>query len=74
MNQGANNWPLRGTKATEFEGGIRNVAIVHGNMLPESGIERDNFMHISDWYPTLINLAGGNSQSSDAYDMWPSIT
>lgn len=34
-------------------------------------------MHIIDWYPTLINLAGGKINQAtpvDGKDVWPMIT
>ena len=48
---GANNWPLRGAKFAEFEGGYRVNAFVSGGYLPD--IQRGNvteeYIHVSDW-------------------------
>lgn len=54
---GANNFPLRGSKTTEFEGGIRINAFVSGGIIPqEMRGERlgddHGYMHISDWCAT----------------------
>eukprot|EP00948_MAST-09A_sp_MAST-9A-sp1_P000778 g778.t1 len=56
---GANNYPLRGGKYSNFEGGIRVNAFVSGGYLPQHvrGTKNENIIHIADWYGTLCNLA-----------------
>ena len=54
---GANNFPLRGSKTTEFEGGIRINAFVSGGIIPEEMHGKrlgddHGYMHISDWCAT----------------------
>eukprot|EP01083_Nonionella_stella_P316956 1151965_1 len=82
---GGNNYPLRGGKASSWEGGIRGTAFVSGGYLPKSrrGQVENGMMHISDWYVTLSKMAGVEAHDYDAvskglpdvdgYNMWPLI-
>ena len=59
----ANNFPLRGHKATAWEGGVRGVAFVRGTNDKElfpvpAGSSTMELMHSTDWMPTLSSLAG----------------
>lgn len=62
------NYPLRGHKANELEGGVRVVAFVSGGFLPEGrrNGKIDGFMHIVDWYATFARLAGVDPQDCRA--------
>lgn len=59
----SNNYPLRGGKYSAFEGGMKVVAGLSGGILPKSivGSTFDGLLHISDWYPTFCQLAGGTA-------------
>ena len=71
------NTPLRDFKATVYEGGIKGASFVNWPGHVPSGIHITEPMHIVDWYPTLINLAGGKIKQPttiDGKDVWPMIT
>ena len=57
---GANNFPLKGGKTSNWEGGIRVNAFVSGGLLPESrrGVKVDGLSTIWDWYSTFADVAG----------------
>ena len=58
---GANNFPMRGGKFTDWEGGTRVRAFVHGSrqLLPleRVGTKFDGMMHACDVYRTFLELA-----------------
>ncbi|HQR92815.1 MAG TPA: arylsulfatase, partial [Sediminibacterium sp.] len=75
--QPGDNTPLRDFKATVYEGGIRGAAFVNwpGHVPAQQSIKEP--MHIVDWYPTLIGLAGGSLNQTlpiDGLNVWPMIT
>jgi len=81
-----NNYPLRGGKLTDFEGGIRAVTVVSGGALPEErrGQVEDGLMHIADWYVTFCAMLGVDPSDQtaidaglpdvDGFDVWPLIS
>eukprot|EP01052_Picozoa_sp_SAG31_P019295 SAG31_NODE_1401_length_8497_cov_4.386640_2_plen_673_part_00 len=54
------NWPLRGAKHSNWEGGMRAAAFVSGGLIPTSlrGSSSHVVAHIVDFYATICVLAG----------------
>jgi arylsulfatase A-like enzyme len=70
------NGPLRAGKGTLYEGGVRvpAVAVWPGKLEPGTVVNAP--LHMVDWYPTLVNLAGGSLAQKhplDGRDAWPAI-
>ena len=55
---GGKNTPLRGSKGTLFEGGLKVDAFIHSRMLDTKvvGTVYGNLFHVSDWFPTLLDM------------------
>ena len=71
------NTPLRDFKGTIFEGGTRAAAFATwpGRIPADQRVRQP--MHMVDWYPTLIKLAGGSLDQKlpiDGLDVWPMLT
>jgi len=83
---GANNWPLRGGKTSNWEGGIRVNALASGGLLPQAvrGTKQEGLIGIWDWYATFCALAGVDPTDVsakavglppiDSINMWPLIS
>lgn len=83
LNGGANNFPLKGSKTVDLEGGIRVVSFVSGPLVPEEmrGQKLEVFTHIADWYATFAALAGVDAVDHkgvehgvppvDSINLWP---
>ncbi|XP_054721614.1 arylsulfatase B-like [Uloborus diversus] len=75
-NATGSNFPLRGAKFTLLEGAIRGTAFVWSRFLRNMRKVSNELMHITDWLPTLLALAGGNPaelQDIDGFNQWSSI-
>ena len=59
---GSTNWPLRGSKFTPYEGGIRSYTILKAPDLSATNIRWSGLVHVTDWLPTLLKIAGGKKQ------------
>jgi arylsulfatase A-like enzyme len=71
------NGPLRAQKGTVYEGGVRVPAFAtwEGHIRP--GTVVNSPLHMVDWYPTLLGLAGASPAQTlpiDGRDAWPTIT
>ena len=58
---GTSNAPLRGYKFQEFEGGIRTAGIVNSPLI-RGGLVNEALIHVTDWLPTLLNIADNGVQ------------
>jgi arylsulfatase A-like enzyme len=74
---GATNGKLRARKGTLYEGGTRVCAFANWPAHIKPGTVINEPLHIVDWFPTLVNLAGGSLTQKhplDGRDIWPVIT
>lgn len=53
------NSPLRGGKGSLYEGGVREPMIVYAPNITEAGSVNHSKVIIEDFYPTIVELAGG---------------
>ena len=82
----ANNYPLRGSKASDWEGGYRAVGFLAGGFIAtaiphRAGAKLSGSVHIADWYATVCALAGvdprddraaaANLPAVDSLNLWP---
>lgn len=72
---GGSNYPLRGRKTQVYEGGLRVPAFISwpGHLKP--GVY-DGAIHVADWMPTLMHLAGYRPKADlkwDGRNIWPDI-
>lgn len=73
----SDNGPLKAAKGTLYEGGIRGCAFATWPGRIPAGQKIDVPVHVVDWYPTLLKLAGGNLEQPlpiDGLDLWPVLT
>lgn len=71
------NGPLRGGKGTLYEGGVRAAAFANWPGRIPAGATLQEPMHVIDWYPTLVKLAGGSLEQKrplHGRDVWPMLT
>lgn len=70
------NGPLRAGKGTVYEGGVRVAACAAWPGRIKAGGAVDQPMHVVDLYPTLLKLAGVQSEQKlpiDGVDVWEAI-
>jgi arylsulfatase I/J len=80
------NYPLRGGKMGNFEGGTRGAAVLSGGFVPQArrGTVATGFVAIEDWYSTICGLAGVDPDDKaarsaglppiDSLDLWPYLS
>eukprot|EP00055_Hartaetosiga_balthica_P008219 m.29807 g.29807 ORF g.29807 m.29807 type:complete len:699 (+) comp6184_c0_seq2:200-2296(+) len=81
-----NNYPFRGSKHSDYEGGVRVIACVSGGFLPSNmrGTTVKGMMHIVDLFATFSHLAGVDPKDKqarehnlppiDSINMWPLLS
>lgn len=62
------NAPLRGGKATMYEGGVRGPAIVAYPNHVQAGSRSDEVIQSSDFYPTLLDMLAIKPRSKQSFD------
>jgi arylsulfatase B len=75
-NLGARNTPLRGAKATTFEGGMRVPAFLRWPGHLKAGTQSAQVLTAMDVFPTLCGAAGVKPQNKLTFDgknLWPMI-
>ena len=55
---GGSSFPLRGAKASTWEGGVRVPAVMWGNVGLKSGVDVDQVCKTMDVIPTFLSMAG----------------
>jgi len=86
---GGSNWPLRGGKGSNFEGGTRVMALVSGGLVPPArrGAVERGLVHGADWLATICGLMGAADAcredararaaglpALDSLDLWPLLS
>ena len=76
LTAGGNGWPLRGSKGTNWEGGCRTPAFVLSPLLEKTGYVSTEMIHVTDWLPTFLGLAGVDTRGLelDGVDQWPTLS
>ena len=85
----ANNYPLKGTKMANWEGGVRVNAFVSGGLIAAKypnmvGKKLEGYVSIADYYATCAGIAGVDPTDKkaaaaglppiDSLNMWPYFT
>lgn len=77
MGNAASNWPLRGVKASLWEGGVRVPGLIWSPLLQKSNYVFKDLFHITDWLPTILE-AIDQEQPTDpriyGISLWKSLS
>lgn len=68
FERGGRESSLRGSKGSVYEGGIRVPAVVRWPGRLPAGTRCDEWVHMVDWFPTLVRLGGGSPDSRSPLD------
>jgi len=81
VNNGGNNYPLRGGKFTYWQGGVRASSFITSPLLPAASTNMTwkGMMHAVDWYTTVASLAKASLENTgplppDGFDMWNALS
>lgn len=68
---GGKNGPYRGSKGALFEGGVKVNSFIYSPLLKlqTTDTKYTGLMHISDWFPTILNLADINYDPRSGYSL-----
>jgi arylsulfatase A-like enzyme len=66
---GGRNGPLRGSKGSLFEGDTRVPAFIYAPSLLRTTGKYYNLFHITDWFPTILSLAGLEYTPDDDFEL-----
>ena len=63
---GGSNKPYRGSKTSNWEGGVKVPALISGGIIPQNrkGKSLNGLFHIADFYSTFCGLAGIDANDS----------
>jgi arylsulfatase A-like enzyme len=70
------NGPLRAGKGTVYEGGVRVCAFATWPGHLPAGVRNKQPIHVVDWYPTLLRVAGAEVEQRlplDGLDVWDTM-
>lgn len=62
------NAPYRGTKNTNYEGGVRVPCVIRWPGKIKEGSSNNGLMHVTDFYSTLVSLGGGSLEQERTLD------
>jgi arylsulfatase A-like enzyme len=62
------NAPLRGGKATMYEGGVRGPCVVAWPNVVKAGSKNDSVIQSCDFYPTLLEATGVSVETGQSFD------
>eukprot|EP00595_Chromulina_sp_UTEXLB2642_P000323 CAMPEP_0196761698 /NCGR_PEP_ID=MMETSP1095-20130614/1002_1 /TAXON_ID=96789 ORGANISM="Chromulina nebulosa, Strain UTEXLB2642" /NCGR_SAMPLE_ID=MMETSP1095 /ASSEMBLY_ACC=CAM_ASM_000446 /LENGTH=1008 /DNA_ID=CAMNT_0042111583 /DNA_START=472 /DNA_END=3501 /DNA_ORIENTATION=- len=77
------NYPYHGNMGDHSRGGVSVNAFIHSKLIPSGllGQVYNGLMHVTDWYPTIMQVASGlqwtgpiSGNDIDGLNMWTAIT